>query len=143
MNDRHGFLPEIYYWIDYSCIDQEDTASAAPLLPLWVACCERFLRIATPDYEERAWCRLETLLSRVFSFADHQTIIKLNYRNSWPDIGSNAYSKILDPRTGQVTNPVDMTLIEPLVDIALNTQVSRKGQLPVQLNESMVLCYRL
>src|SRR5262245_54824114 len=21
---RHGFLPEIYYWVDYSCMDQEN-----------------------------------------------------------------------------------------------------------------------
>src|SRR5262249_50772976 len=61
VQNGHGFLPEIYYWIDYSCIDQARTEESIPLLPLWVACCERFLRIETPDYDERTWCRLERI----------------------------------------------------------------------------------
>ncbi|CAF1582194.1 unnamed protein product, partial [Adineta ricciae] len=73
IKSKYGFSPEIFYWIDFCCIDQHDLTSAIPLLPLWVACCERFLRIETPDYSERAWCRLEPLLSYVFQFADHHT----------------------------------------------------------------------
>lgn len=28
VQSNHGFLPEIFYWIDYCCIDQTDTGSA-------------------------------------------------------------------------------------------------------------------
>jgi hypothetical protein len=143
VSDRHGFLPEIYYWIDYSCIDQDNTASAAPLLPLWVACCERFLRVETPDYDERAWCRLETMLSHVFSFADHHTAIGLDYRDSWPDTGSESARMLLDPRAGKLTNPTDMALIEPLVDIALRAKPSRRDQRPVHLDATMIRCFQL
>jgi hypothetical protein len=41
---------------------------------------ERFLRIETPDYDEHAWCRVEPLLSHVFSFADYHVAIGLDFR---------------------------------------------------------------
>jgi len=45
INKKQGFIPEIFYWIHFCCINQHDLTSAIPLLSLWVACCERFLRI--------------------------------------------------------------------------------------------------
>ena len=85
--NRHGFSPEIYYWIDYSCMDQSNSEGAVPLLPLWIACCERFLSIETEDSSERTWCRTESLLSYVFSFADHHVSIGLDFRFKWPYTG--------------------------------------------------------
>ncbi|CAM4762756.1 unnamed protein product [Rotaria magnacalcarata] len=78
----HDFVPQTFYWIDFYCIYQYDIGPAIPLLPLWVACCEQFLRIETPDYSDRAWCRLEPLLFYVFQFANHHTIIRLDFKYS-------------------------------------------------------------
>jgi hypothetical protein len=140
---RHGFIPEIFYWIDYSCIDQENPGDAVPLLPLWVACCERFLRIETADYDERTWCRVEPLLSYVFSFADHHVSIGLDFRYRWPHFGEEAGRPILDPRGGKLTNPDDMRLILPLVDVATRTRPANASRVDVCLGETLVRCYRL
>ena len=136
-------LPEIYYWIDYSCMNQENTADAVPLLPLWVAACERFLRIETEDYDERAWCRVEPLLSYVFSFADHHNSIGLEFRCQWPYSGEEAKRPILDPRRGKLTKVDDMKLILPLVDLATRIRPANTSRDDVRLDESVVKCYRL
>jgi hypothetical protein len=143
VRSRHGFLPELFYWIDYSCIDQENAAAAVPLLPLWVACCERFLRIETEDYDERAWCRVEPLLSYVFSFADHHVSIGLDFRHRWPHFGAGVERPILDPQQGKLTNPDDMSLIRPLVEVATRTRPANASRGDVCLNGTTVKCYGL
>lgn len=140
---RHGFLPEIFYWIDYSCIDQRDTAAAVPLLPLWVASCERFLRVETEDYDARAWCRLEALLSYVYSFADHHLSIDLDFRCRWPDTGYPTRLPILDPNAALTTNPSDMAMISNLVAMATKTIPTNQHQSHVQLGQTTVTCFKL
>jgi hypothetical protein len=141
--NKHGFAPEIFYWIDYSCMDQGDTAAAVPLLPLWVACCERFLRVETPDYDERAWCRVEPLLSYVFSFADHHVSVGLDFRCRWPHFGEEVARPILDPCAGKLTVPADMRWIQPLVEVATRTRPANASQGEVCLGSSAVRCYGL
>ena len=140
---KHGFLPELYYWIDYSCIDQARAEEAIPLLPLWVACCERFLRLETPDYDERTWCRLEPLLSYVFSFADHHLSIGLDYRCRWPHRGTSRPRTILDPRTGKNTDPEDTRRIEPLVELAVQLRPANPSRIPVDPERTAVKCFIL
>ena len=140
---RHGFLPEIYYWIDFSCIDQSDTAAAVPLLPLWVACCERFLRIETCDYDERAWCRLELLLSYVYSFADHYLSITPDFQSRWPSAGTETQLLIQDPTAAFTTNPEDAALIAPLSVIATHTKPANNSRRDVQFGRTAAKCFRL
>jgi hypothetical protein len=140
---RHGFLPELYYWIDYSCIDQNHAEVAVPLLSLWVACCERFLRIETPDYDDRTWCRLEPLLSYCFSFADHHTSIEMDFRYRWPYHGTDSPRFILDPRTGKNTDPEDTRRIEPLVDLAVRLRPANQSRARVDLGKTRVKCFAL
>jgi hypothetical protein len=140
---NHGFWPEIFYWIDYSCIDQENAAAAVPLLPLWVACCERFLRIETADYDDRAWCRVEPLLAYAFSFADHHVSIELDFCHRWPHFGKATERPILDPLEGKLTNADDMTLISPLVEIATHFHSVNNNGAEFCLNKTAITCYRL
>lgn len=141
--ETHGFLPEIYYWIDFSCIDQDQPAKAVPLLPVWVACCERFLRIETNDYSDRAWCRLEPLLSYVYSFAEHHISIDLDFKSRWPDKGQEKYLPVLNPNRALVTNSEDMALIRSLADLAIKTKPAREGQKKVLLGETKVKVFAL
>ena len=140
---KHGFLPEIYYWIDYPCIDQNDTAASVPMLPIWVACCERFLRIESDDYDSRAWCRLETLLSYVYSFADHHLLIDLNYKSNWPNTGTETRLPILNPTDAATTLFEDQQLISPLAKLATITEPASASHSTVQFGRSMVKCFRL
>ena len=141
--NRHGFLPELYYWIDYSCIDQALAAEAVPMLPLWVACCGRFLRVETPDYDDRTWCRLEPLLSYVFSFADHHLSIGLDFQFRWPYYGTESPRLVLDPRTGKNTDPEDTRRILPLVELATRLRPANPSRSPVDLNKAGVKCFAL
>lgn len=140
---KHGFLPEIYYWIDYSCIDQSNPAEAIAMLPLWIACCERFVRIEAKDYDERMWCRVEPLLSHVFSFADHHLSIGLDFSFKWPYFGTEIKWALLDPLTGKTTIPEDKKLVSPLVELATQTQPANSSRTKVQFGETVVKCYRL
>lgn len=141
--NKHGFLPEIFYWIDFACIDQTDTSAAVPLLPIWVACCERFLRIETDDYDSRAWCRLEPLLSYVYSFADYHLSIDLDYTSTWPDTGTEARLQILDPTIAETTLPDDFRLISPLTSLATQMKPANSGQSTVQFGGTTVKCFKL
>ena len=35
---RHGFLPEIYYWIDCCCFHRSNLAFNMAMQPLWIEC---------------------------------------------------------------------------------------------------------
>ena len=141
---HHGFMPEIFYWIDFCCIDQHNLAPNIPFLPLWIACCERFLRIETPDYWERAWCRIEPLLSYLFQFADHQTIIHLDFKFSTTNFnfGKRRDVLILDPTKGQSTDPNDLVRIKLLVDLAHRLQIIQNCQ-PIEFGKTKVKCFEL
>lgn len=55
-----------FFWIDYACINQSDLAPGITMLPLYVSCCNNILCYDTPEYETRAWCRVERLLFTAF-----------------------------------------------------------------------------
>jgi hypothetical protein len=141
---NHGFIPEIFYWIDFSCINQHDLTSAIPLLQLWVACCERFLRIETPDYSERAWCRLEPLLSYVFQFADHHTIIHLDFKYSTTSFqhGKEIETLILNPLDGKSTDQADLAKIQPIVDLAKTIKIEQNRK-KVNFGITTIKCFQL
>jgi hypothetical protein len=141
---QHGFEPEIFYWIDFCCIDQHDLSSAIPLLPLWVACCERFLRIETSDYSERAWCRIEPLLSYVFQFADHHTIINLDFKYSANnfDRGKEVQVLILDPMQGKSTDQADLAKIEPIVNMTKTIKIKNNRE-KVDFGVTTIKCFQL
>ncbi|WP_372367022.1 hypothetical protein [Candidatus Uabimicrobium sp. HlEnr_7] len=141
--ETHGFTPEIFYWIDYCCVDQDNPTNEMAMLPLWVACCERFLRIETKDYDERTWCRIEPILSHVFSFADHETIINLDYNCNWPHTGKETTRILLDPQQGKLTNPQDMDIVLQLLDATKNVKPMQKSKEKVALGKTEIKCFVL
>lgn len=141
---KHGFIPEIFYWIDFCCINQHDLTTAIPLLPIWTACCERFLRIETPDYSERAWCRLEPLLSYVFQFADHHTIIHLDFKYLTTNFqyGKEVQALILDPLEGKTTDQADLLKIQSIVELAKAIKINEDRK-KVEFGVTTVKCFQL
>ena len=142
VENTHRFTPEIFYWIDYCCVNQDNPQQEMAMLPLWVACCERFLRIETPDYDERTWCRIEPILSYVFSFADHETIIDLDYKCNWPHTGRETKRLLRDPQHGKLTNPQDMEIVMQLLDATKNVQPKLSKQ-QVVLDKTQIKCFVL
>lgn len=96
------------------------------MMPLWIACCERFLRIETPDYHERVWCRLEMMLSKAYSFADHHVVITPQFVNPWPSTGKREDAHLADPATGKMANVDEIELLRPLISHAV--RIIKRGR---------------
>lgn len=116
---KHGFDPQIYLWLDYSCFDREMIDRDLVMLPLWVACCERFVRVESPDYYDRAWCRLEVMLSVAYQFADHHAAIPAGTLTLRKEDGLPSFRKVGLPSRGVATDPNDLDRIRTLEDVAL------------------------
>jgi hypothetical protein len=146
---KHGFEPEIFYWVDFSCFDQQDVANYLPMLPLWVACCERMLRYETDDYHDRAWCRLELLLSHTFSFADHHVVIGAGFAASADENGKQERSVVRRPTEGLVTDAADAVKIASLERFASKFEPAtvdrrtRRPLRPAKFGKTAIKCYRL
>src|SRR5262245_4416264 len=125
VSKHHGFLPEIFYWIDYCCFDQSTAADGIKMLPLWIASCERLLCFETADYHDRAWCRLELLLSYTFGFADHQTVIGPGFRADALGEGTGDVHVLDRPTTGRLTVVGDAARIEQLEQFAASSRRPR------------------
>ena len=65
-------VAEVAIWIDYSSVDQDDTAKGITTLPLYIAAARNIVCYETDDYEVRSWCRLERCLSYAFCFNGKQ-----------------------------------------------------------------------
>jgi len=146
---RHGFLPEIYFWIDYCCFDQGNSSINMAMLPIWIASCERVLCIETHDYHERAWCRLELLLSYAFNFSDHYTVIDPAFQASASHDGREETHILKRPIVGCLTDPSDAKHIEALEQLACGFQpasidrVSGRRLPLAEFDTTPVRCYRL
>lgn len=115
---KHGFYPEIFYWIDYCCFNRALTDESISMLPLWIACCERLVCFDTVDFHERAWCRVELLLSYIFGFADHHVVIGPGFRANKSADGQKETRLILRPNEGRLTDRADAGYIDDLQRIA-------------------------
>jgi len=146
---RHGFELEIFYWVDYCCFDQRDVANYLPMLPLWVACCERMVRYETPDYHNRAWCRLELLLSHAFAFADHHVAIGGGFVASGTNNGSEEKTPLQRPSEGVMTDDADaagITLLEQFAEEfepATVDRITRRRLAKAKFGQTTISCYRL
>ena len=51
---------ETYFWIDFTSVDQDDPWRGIQALPLYISnCAGGMVVVASNEYEDRAWCRLE------------------------------------------------------------------------------------
>ena len=64
---RQAGARNIYFWIDYACIDQDNMLPGVQSLPLYVAASNDLLVYETKDYADRAWCCAEMVLAYCFN----------------------------------------------------------------------------
>lgn len=146
---RHGFYPEIYFWIDYCCFNQSEASDNISMLPIWIASCERVLCIEAHDYHERAWCRLELLMSYAFNFADHYTIIDTSFQAVESYDGREETHILKKPTDGYLTDVSDTKYIEALEQLTCGfmpaniDRVSGRRLPSVRFDTTPVRCYRL
>jgi len=114
-----------FFWIDYTCINQNDVAPGVAMLPLYVSSCSNIICWDADEYETRAWCRVERLMfaafvapnnefiDQDFKFKDHaerlenSELKELKPRNE-------VHGVLPDPELGDLSYPTDKTLIQDL-----------------------------
>jgi len=99
---------ELYYWIDFACVDQSCPLPGIEMLPLYVALCDDFCCYCTPDYEMRAWTRLERWL-RVSVTGDPSLGVLASANISAVDV--------TDPVAGGITVKDDMQHVSRLTEL--------------------------
>ncbi|KAI0904145.1 hypothetical protein F4823DRAFT_232738 [Ustulina deusta] len=52
-------------WVDYACVDQDDSFRGMNTLPLVLTQCNAIISLWERDYDERAWCCAEALLAQI------------------------------------------------------------------------------
>jgi hypothetical protein len=119
-----------FFWIDYSCINQSDIAPGVTMLPLYVSCCNNILCYDTPEYEPRAWCRIERLMFTAFVAPNNEFICpEFEYRadaeklaNSELKPAEEGKIAVPDPsaKDAQLSFPSDVELISELTNLCTN-----------------------
>jgi hypothetical protein len=61
------FISDVAFWLDYNSVDQDNTTPGICALPLYVGACPVILYHETEGYEDRAWTRIERVLSYTYS----------------------------------------------------------------------------
>ena len=59
-------IEEVYFWIDWPCIDQTNPAPGVAALPAYVSTCHAICAAWNDEYADRAWCRVELITAQAF-----------------------------------------------------------------------------
>jgi len=59
----------VYFWIDWCCVDQEQPGPGIRSLPLYIGACTDLISIQMGPYRESAWCAVEKVLAFVLLFS--------------------------------------------------------------------------
>ena len=55
------------FWIDFTCVDQDNLAPGIAMLPLYTAMCDRFVFFESEEYHDRGWTRAERCIFATFN----------------------------------------------------------------------------
>ena len=156
MGERHLYkrkpLEEVFLWIDWPCIDQNNPLPEIAALPAYVSCCSGIMAAYNETYMTRAWCRVEILNAFAFCSCNtmhtHDKMYIRNgkgprnyYASDWvvPPIivvkegfeyaGGKGFLQeesilvsLPDPRLGVLTNPREHDVIDMLTNSATNSR---------------------
>ena len=61
------FISDVALWLDYNSVDQDNTTPSICALLLYVGACPVILYHETEGYENRAWTRIDRVLSYTYS----------------------------------------------------------------------------
>ncbi|KIW62184.1 hypothetical protein PV04_10382 [Phialophora macrospora] len=92
----------LYIWLDYACIDQDDTASGIAALPMLLAQCDVVISLVNDDYYKRAWCVLETVMI--------QTLKKSYQRHQWYEYAPSSEKGSVNEEWSLRTGPLGLDI---------------------------------
>ena len=130
------FNEEVFFWVDFSCIDQEGMAPFIAALPLYCSGAQLIMVPYNEEYEERGWCLVERLAYAALN-APLQFVCGMQYcdyaeKQSWKQLQScftyftdpsgKHYSwlrPLADPGLGKLGYEKDRPLIKELTNVLL------------------------
>lgn len=141
--DIRPFRPEdLYFWIDYAGIHQEDPylkLSGITLLPLYISCCANGMVCYVDEdleYADRAWTALERILGYCLTASPALMKIDRGYLSNkpllcnmqlttqqpgwWSMHGHSLWLRLHDPTKGNITVPGDADVINRILDLAMH-----------------------
>ena len=72
---------EVLFFIDYTCVDQQNPSAEVGALPAYVSACSEILSHYDGMYALRAWCRAEMMLAYAFTGELHRKKFETAARN--------------------------------------------------------------
>ena len=119
---RQAGARNIYFWIDYACIDQDNMLPGVQSLPLYVAASNDLLVYETKDYADRAWCCAEMVLAYCFMYAGRMPWIisgALGASNRFDRFARYGDRRVLQTPLGRgVSNEADRPHVAALLELA-------------------------
>jgi len=112
-------IDNIFFWIDWPCVDQENKGPSMAALPAYVAASHNIVAAWTHDYDGRAWCQVERMMAcsymaegdRIYAFGE-------GFANCEDVVIEETIHLAPSPSSGITTNPNDKTVIESLQRVA-------------------------
>ena len=113
---------EIFWWIDWACIDQDAPGPDMAALPAFAAACAGIVAAWSPEYASRAWCRVELLMAHAFmTTGDKVFVVPDGFAGAEPQGDTWVTEEkvvVADPAAGHLTNEHDRVVIESLTGVA-------------------------
>ena len=121
-DQQKAYAPEIFFWIDMACADQTNKETLVPFmeaLPAFAAVSNMTLAYWTPHYIDRAWCRVEVLLSYAHSSNGSKLfLVQKGFKHTKTSGVTWESLALPDPREGKLSNSNDKPIVEQLTQEA-------------------------
>jgi hypothetical protein len=117
--DLPSNITEVAFWVNFACVDQDDPLRGIATLPLYVGACPVILCHETDGYEDRAWTRVERVLSLAYSGSSIAMSVKSGFLHR-RQVLANEMRIVSDPKDGSITNEGDRPVIEALCNAAVS-----------------------
>ena len=129
----HGFLSDyvsrncsdLYFFIDWSCVDQTNPVAEIASLPAFVSSCTMIASYFTEEYKGRAWCQAELLMARAFCALPVVMRVPQDFKHEKQDYLDAMQFTLPDPSdetTSVITNNKDRPTIEALTKCARDSK---------------------
>ena len=122
---------DIYFFIDWPCVDQKDPVAEICALPAFVSSCSLIASYYTEEYKGRAWCQAELLVSRAFCALPVVMRVPLGFKHEEQLFLTAGHLTLPDPsdkETAMITNEDDRPTIAALTKCARESRAFTYAQ---------------
>ena len=113
---------QAFIWIDWLCADQTNLGPDMAALPATAGICHAMLAAWSPEYADRAWCRVELMMNHSFcAMGSYIFEVEEGFTDNFRRGRSRLSQELVkwpDPADGKLTNEGDRSIINDLRGVA-------------------------